>query len=89
MVITFDKGGLGDVYVDGVLRGRIGFYNATNDFGRFALNNLSSGLHKVEIRGVLGNIYFDGALVDGKLFASNTRLSFIDQLGGSGAELTS
>ena len=69
-----DKDGLGDVYVDGVLRGRIGFYNATNDFGRFALNNLSSGLHKVEIRGVLGNIYFDGALVDGKLFASNTKL---------------
>ena len=69
-----DKGGLGDVYVDGVFRGRIGFYNATSDFGRFALNNLSNGLHKVEIRGVLGNIYFDGALVEGKLYASNTQL---------------
>lgn len=69
-----DKGGLGDVYVDGVFRGRIGFYNATSDFGRFALNNLSSGLHKVEIRGVLGNIYFDGALLEGKLYGSNTQL---------------
>ncbi len=69
-----DKGGLADVYVDGVFRGRIGFYNATSDFGRFALNNLSSDLHIVEIRGVEGNIYFDGALVDGELFASNTKL---------------
>ena len=69
-----NKGGLADVYVDGVFRGRIGYYNATSDFGRFALNNLSNGLHKVEIRGVLGNVYFDGALLEGKLYASNTQL---------------
>lgn len=69
-----NKGGLADVYVDGVFRGRIGFYNETSDFGRFALNNLSDGLHKVELRGVLGNIYFDGALIEGKLYASNTQL---------------
>jgi len=68
------KGGLADVYVDGVFRGRIGYYSATSDYGRFALNNLKAGLHRVELRGVLGNIYFDGALVDGKLFASNTKL---------------
>ncbi len=69
-----NKGGLADVYVDGVFRGRIGYYNETADFGRFALNNLSGGLHKVEIRGVLGNIYFDGALIEGKLYATNTKL---------------
>ncbi len=69
-----NKGGLADVYVDGVFRGRIGFYSETSDFGRFALNNLSDSLHKVEIRGVLGNIYFDGALLEGKLYASNTKL---------------
>lgn len=70
-----NKGGLADVYVDGVFRGRIGFYNETSDFGRFAINNLSAGLHKVEIRGVHGNVYFDGALIEGKLYASNTQLA--------------
>lgn len=69
-----DKGGLADVYVDGVFLGRISFYNATSDFGRFALNDLDGGLHKVELRGVLGNVYFDGALLDGSLLASSTQL---------------
>lgn len=69
------RGGLADVYVDGVFRGRVSFYSETADFGgRFALNNLSQGLHKVELRGVQGNVYFDGALVDGTLFASNVEL---------------
>jgi serine protease AprX len=69
------RGGLGDVYVDGVFRGRVSFYNETADFnGRFAINNLSQGLHKVELRGVQGNVYFDGALIDGSLFASNVEL---------------
>jgi len=69
-----NKGGLADVYVDGVFRGRIGYFSETADFDRFTLNNLSNGLHKVEIRGVLGNIYFDGALIEGDLYASNTKL---------------
>lgn len=68
------QGGLADVYVDGVFRGRIGYYNETSDFGRFALNNLSAGMHKVELRGVLGNVYFDGALLEGKLYAASTQL---------------
>lgn len=70
-----DKGGLGDVYVDGVYFGRISFYNTASDFGRFALNDLSDGLHKVEVRGVQGNVYFDGALLEGKLYASNIQLA--------------
>lgn len=70
-----NKGGLADVYIDGVFRGRLSFYNNTADFGgRFAVNNLSPGIHKVEIRGVKGNAYFDGALLDGRLLASNISL---------------
>ncbi|MEG3191839.1 S8 family serine peptidase [Lysobacter sp. D1-1-M9] len=69
------KGGVADVYVDGIARGRISFYSATSDFnGSFALNGLSAGLHQVELRGVEGSTYFDGALVDGQLFASNVEL---------------
>ncbi len=69
------KGGLADVYVDNVFRGRISFFDAAGaSNGRFALNNLSSGLHRVEIRGVIGAVYFDGALLDGPLFATNTEL---------------
>ncbi|HEY0661868.1 MAG TPA: S8 family serine peptidase [Lysobacter sp.] len=88
-----NKGGLADVYVDGVFRGRLSFYNTASDFGRFALNNLSSGLHKVEIRGVLGNVYFDGALLEGKLFASNIQLveeteTFTGVIGPSAENLT-
>ncbi len=68
------RGGLADVYVDDVFRGRISYYDPAGAAGRFALNNLSGGLHRVHLRGVQGTVYFDGALVDGKLFSTNTRL---------------
>jgi len=69
------KGGLADVYVDGVNRGQINFFSATSGYtGRFPFTSTTSGLHVVELRGVKGNAYFDGALVDGKVFATNTRL---------------
>ncbi|MBA2238684.1 MAG: S8 family serine peptidase [Lysobacter sp.] len=68
------KGGLADVYVDDVFRGRISYFDPTGTAGRFALNNLSSGLHHVQLRGIQGNVYFDGALVDGKLFSTDTKL---------------
>lgn len=68
------RGGLADVYVNGINRGRISFYNEQADFGRFAINNLTRGLHRVEIRGVQGRVYLDGVLTDGPLFPSNTQL---------------
>ncbi|WP_147651296.1 S8 family serine peptidase [Vulcaniibacterium gelatinicum] len=86
------RGGLADVYVDGVFRGRISFYNGTADTARFALNNLSDGLHKVELRGVTGNVYFDGALLDGQMFPVGTQLveeteTFTGTLGPSAENL--
>jgi subtilisin family serine protease len=69
------KGGLADVYVDGVNRGQVNFYAATAGYtGRFPFTAETSALHVVELRGVKGDVYFDGALVDGRLFATNTTL---------------
>lgn len=69
------KGGLADVYVDGVNRGQVNFYAASTGYsGRFPYTSSTSGLHIVELRGVKGTTYFDGALVDGKVFATNTRM---------------
>jgi serine protease AprX len=69
------RGGLADVYVDGVKHGRISFYNASSDFdGRFAISGLTNGLHKVELRGVQGRVYVDGLLADGDLVDTGTAL---------------
>jgi subtilisin family serine protease len=69
-----NKGGLADVYVDGVNRGRISYYNATTDIGRLPLTGLADGVHQVELRGIQGSVYFDGALLDGALLRTNTRM---------------
>ena len=67
------RGGLADVYVDGVLQGRISFLAETSDFaGRFAAAGLGNGLHRVELRGVQGRVYFDGLLTDGSLQPTGT-----------------
>ena len=68
------KGGVGDVYVDGIFRGSINFFSATPSSGTFPVDELGRGLHKVQLRGVSGNVYFDGALIDGKLFPATTQL---------------
>ena len=69
------KGGLADVYVDGINRGQLNFYSATAGFtGRFPYTSGTNGLHVVELRGIKGNAYFDGALTDGRVFATTTKL---------------
>ncbi|MFC0679388.1 S8 family serine peptidase [Lysobacter korlensis] len=70
------KGGLADVYVDGKNVGRISFYSATeDDRNSFPITGLSAGLHHVELRGISGNVYFDGSLTEGQLYATNTVIS--------------
>lgn len=70
------KGGLADVYVDGRNVGRISFYSATaDDRNSFPITGLGAGLHRVEVRGVSGNVYFDGSLTEGQLYATNTVIS--------------
>jgi subtilisin family serine protease len=69
------KGGLADVYVDGANVGTINFYSATaTTGGRFAIPDMDRGLHVVQLRGVKDNVYFDGAMTDGKLLATKTQL---------------
>jgi hypothetical protein len=64
------------VYVDGSYHGRIGFYNATTRArNSYPLTGLGAGLHTVELRGVTGNVYFDGMLTEGKLYPANVTLS--------------
>lgn len=70
------RGGLADVYVDGKNVGRISFYSAAeDDRNSFPLTGLGSGLHHVEIRGVQGNVYFDGSLTEGQLYSTDTVLT--------------
>ncbi|WP_119718400.1 S8 family serine peptidase [Cognatilysobacter tabacisoli] len=70
------KGGLADVYVDGRNVGRISYYAASADnAGRFPLRGFGKGLHKVELRGVQGSMYFDGALTEGQLYPTNTTVT--------------
>jgi subtilisin family serine protease len=69
------KGGLADVYVDGRNVGTINYYSATPTAGgRFAVADLDRGLHVVQLRGVKDAVYFDGALTDGQLRDTRTRL---------------
>jgi serine protease AprX len=87
------KGGLADVYINGENRGRISFYNASSDFGgRFAVDGGRNGLHRVELRGVQGQVYVDGLLVDGALQPTGTvevetTETFTGTLGPSVADL--
>jgi subtilisin family serine protease len=67
-------GGQADVYVDGIARGRISFFNQQADQSSFVVGGLDKGIHRVELRGVDGRVYFDGGLTDGPLFASNVTL---------------
>lgn len=70
------RGGLADVYVDGRNVGRISFYSATaDDRNSFPLTGLGAGLHQVEVRGLSGNVYFDGSLTEGQLYATETVIS--------------
>ena len=87
------KGGFADVYVDGARRGTINYQSASPTAGgRFAVGDLDRGLHVVQLRGVQGNVYFDGALTDGKLVATATQLqeasqTFTGSLGPSAENL--
>lgn len=87
------KGGLADVYVDGRNVGRISYYSATAETnGRFPVTGLSAGIHQVELRGVAGNVYFDGSLTEGKLYDTSTRVetattTFTGTLGPSAENL--
>lgn len=69
------KGGVAEVYVDGRSVGAISFHAASPTRSSFPLTGLGAGLHKVEIRGISGNVYFDGSLTEGKVYPVTTTVS--------------
>lgn len=70
------KGGAAEVYVDGKSYGQISFYSSSPIArNSFPLKGLGSGLHHVELRGLTGNVYFDGVLTEGKLYPASTTIS--------------
>lgn len=72
------RGGIADLYVDGVHHQRVSFYDTVQSFGRFAgINGLSDTEHVLEVRAVDGNTYIDGFLVDGQAFPPD--ITFVQQ----------
>lgn len=72
------RGGIADIYVDGVHYDRVSFYGDTRGFGHLAsIGGLDNGEHLVELRAVNGRAYLDAALVDGQAFAPN--VSFVEK----------
>jgi len=69
---TNAQGGIADVYVDGVERGRVSFFSATPGSGSTPFSDLGIGAHHVEVRAIDGNTYVDGFQVEGQLFADDT-----------------
>ncbi len=71
------QGGLADVYIDGVRRGVVNFFRATAGTANAPFVGLDPGAHSLELRPTKGNVYVDGLLLEGALFADNT--SFVDE----------
>lgn len=72
MYPTGRKGGVADLYVDGVFHDNVSYYGGTEAFGGIsAVTGLPAGVHTVELRAIDGEVYLDGLLVDGTLHASD------------------
>jgi subtilisin family serine protease len=70
------KGGVGEVYVDGKSFGQVSFYSSSPVArNSFPIKGLGKGIHKVELRGLTGNVYFDGGLTEGKLYPATITLT--------------
>lgn len=68
------KGGIADIYVDGIKYDRISFHGDTAGYAESAgVNGLDAGEHRVEVRAVDGRIFLDGVLIDGQAYAPDVR----------------
>ena len=64
------RGGIADIYVDGVHHDRVSFHGNTRSYGHIAsIGGLDNGEHLVELRAIDGRAYLDAVLVDGQAFA--------------------
>jgi len=71
------RGGLADLYVDGVKQTRVSFYSASPGSGSTPVAGLSPGAHSFELRSIKGSTYFDGLELEGELYPDST--SFVDE----------
>ncbi|HEX7046515.1 MAG TPA: S8 family serine peptidase [Gammaproteobacteria bacterium] len=68
------RGGVADIYVDGVKYDRISFYSDVAGYEVSpGVNGLTDEEHLVELRAVDGRVYLDGVLVDGEAYAPGVR----------------
>lgn len=75
---TNTEGGVAEVFIDGVSRGKINYYSDSPQWDvRSAFAGLTNSNHTLEIRGLSGKIYFDNLYIDGKIFPNNTE--FVDE----------
>jgi hypothetical protein len=86
------RGGIADVYVDGVNRGTVSFYSAVASTGRTPFVGFDPGEHTFELRAVNGNVYLDGLLLEGQLYPDTTTFvestqTFTGTMGPSVADL--
>jgi subtilisin family serine protease len=70
------EGGVADMYVDGIKRGTVSFYQASAGSARIPFVGLEPGAHTFELRATNGNTYVDGLLLEGRLFVDGT--TFVD-----------
>lgn len=72
-----NKGGVADVYVDGVKRGTVSYYSAAAGSGSTPIAGLAPGAHSLELRAIKGETYVDGLELEGALYPDNT--TFVDE----------
>lgn len=66
------RGGIADLYVDGVHYKRISFHGHSTSFGHTTgINGLDDTDHLLEVRAIDGNAYIDGFLIDGQAFPAD------------------
>jgi serine protease AprX len=74
---TNSKGGIADLYVDGIKRSTVSYYSPSAGNGNTPVTGLSPGAHSLELRAIRGSAYFDGLELEGELFPDNT--TFVDE----------
>jgi hypothetical protein len=75
---TDERGGIAEVFIDGVSRGTVNYYSDSPRWGvQSAFGNLANQDHVCEIRGLTGRISLDKVWLDGRLFPGTT--TFTDE----------
>lgn len=72
-----NRGGVADLYVDGVKRGTVSYFSAVAGGGSTPIAGLAPGAHTFELRAMKGETTVDGLELEGELFPDAT--TFVDE----------